>query len=120
MSALPASAIGTARLDVNAVGRAIPLVPRNTAIAILSGYRKVISPMYGDVCAYYPSCSAYSVTAMQQHGFAKGSWLTLKRLGRCHPWARGGEDDVPAGKNFRYDLTRKGYVVPAPRERRDP
>ncbi len=52
--------------------RSIPLLPRNAVLAFLAGYRKVVSPMYGDVCAYYPSCSAYAVGAVQQHGAVRG------------------------------------------------
>jgi len=65
------------------------------------------------VCKYYPSCSAYAVGAVQQYGAVVGSALTAARIARCHPWAVGGVDDVPPRKNFRYDLTRHGFVVPA-------
>ena len=64
-------------------------------IALLKGYRAVISPLYGQVCKYYPSCSAYAVGAVQQHGALKGAALTAARLARCHPWAAGGFDPVP-------------------------
>jgi putative membrane protein insertion efficiency factor len=64
-------------------------------IGLLKAYRLVISPLYGNVCRYYPSCSAYALTAVQLHGAAKGSWLAARRLARCHPWARGGYDPVP-------------------------
>ncbi len=64
-------------------------------IGLLRVYRAVISPLYGEVCRYYPSCSAYSLEAIQVHGSIKGTWLTLRRLARCHPWAPGGVDKVP-------------------------
>ena len=64
-------------------------------IVLLKGYRKVISPLYGNVCKYYPSCSAYALEAVTVHGAAKGTWLAAKRLGSCHPWAEGGYDPVP-------------------------
>lgn len=64
-------------------------------IGFLKVYRLVISPLYGNVCRYYPSCSAYALGAIQHHGAAKGSWLALRRLLRCHPWAPGGYDPVP-------------------------
>lgn len=64
-------------------------------IGLLKAYRLVISPLYGNVCRYYPSCSAYALIAVQTHGAARGSWLAARRLLRCHPWARGGYDPVP-------------------------
>lgn len=47
-------------------------------------------------CRFYPSCSAYALEALEQHGAARGSWLAVKRVGRCHPWHEGGLDPVPA------------------------
>ncbi|HEV7626080.1 MAG TPA: membrane protein insertion efficiency factor YidD [Streptomyces sp.] len=65
-------------------------------IGLLRAYRALISPLYGQVCRYHPSCSAYALEAVTVHGSLKGSWLTVRRLGRCHPWAAGGYDPVPA------------------------
>jgi len=112
MSALPASGRGTARLRASDVAAALPLAPRNAAIGALLAYRATISRLYGDVCRYYPSCSAYAVTAVQQHGLVKGSVLAGARIARCHPWAAGGQDDVRPHPTFRYDLTPHGFVVP--------
>lgn len=64
-------------------------------IGFVLAWRKVISPLYGDVCKYYPSCSAYGLDALGHHGALRGSWLIIRRLGRCHPWAQGGFDPVP-------------------------
>jgi putative membrane protein insertion efficiency factor len=114
MSVLQASARGTAQFEASDLLRAIPLVPRNLALALLHGYRATISHTYGDVCKYYPSCSAYAVGAVQQHGAVVGSALTAARLARCHPWAKGGIDDVPPREGFSYGLTRHGFVVPTP------
>lgn len=58
-------------------------------------WRAVISPIYGNVCKYYPSCSAYGLEAVQVHGAARGSWLTVSRIARCNPWSKGGYDPVP-------------------------
>ncbi|MGH3361668.1 MAG: membrane protein insertion efficiency factor YidD, partial [Nocardioides sp.] len=65
-------------------------------IGLLKAYRLLISPLYGQVCRYHPSCSAYALEAVSVHGSLRGSWLALRRLARCHPWAAGGYDPVPA------------------------
>ncbi|MBK5238743.1 MAG: membrane protein insertion efficiency factor YidD [Actinomycetales bacterium] len=87
------------------------LLPRNVAVVILRSYRTLISPLYGDVCRYYPSCSHFGLQAIQQRGLVLGSVLTLRRLGRCHPWARGGVDDVPPVRHQRFHVTTFGFVV---------
>lgn len=87
------------------------LLPRNICVVILRAYRAVISPLYGDVCRYYPSCSHYTLQAIQQYGVVRGSWMGARRIARCHPWAAGGIDDVPAPRRERYELTRFGFVV---------
>lgn len=95
----------------------VALLPRNAGVILLRAYRAVISPLYGDVCRYYPSCSAYSLQAIQAHGLVKGSWLTARRLVRCHPWSRGGIDDIPAGTRSDIHLTKFGFVVVNRQER---
>jgi len=65
------------------------------AIWFIKAWRAVVSPWYGPVCKYYPSCSAYGLEALEIHGAMKGSVLTLRRLFRCHPWSSGGVDPVP-------------------------
>ena len=114
MSVLPAYALGDAEFSASDLLRSIPLLPRNAVLGLLHGYRATISHTYGDVCKYYPSCSAYAVGAVQQHGAIVGSVLTARRLARCYPWASGGVDDVPPHSHFRHALTRHGFVVPAP------
>ena len=86
------------------------LLPRNICVVILRAYRAVISPLYGDVCRYYPSCSSYTLQAIQQYGVVRGSWFGIRRIARCHPWAAGGVDDVPVRSNQRYALTHFGFV----------
>jgi putative membrane protein insertion efficiency factor len=67
-------------------------------IGLLRAYRFAISPLYGQVCRYHPSCSAYALEAVTVHGSLRGSWLAVRRVGRCHPWAAGGYDPVPPPK----------------------
>ncbi|MDQ3383445.1 MAG: membrane protein insertion efficiency factor YidD [Actinomycetota bacterium] len=62
---------------------------------LVRGYQVLISPLLGPTCRYYPSCSAYAVEALQRFGPVRGTWLTLRRLSRCHPWSPGGVDHVP-------------------------
>ena len=64
-------------------------------IGLLRAYRLLISPLYGQVCRYHPSCSAYALEAVRERGSIVGTWLTMRRLVRCHPWADGGYDPVP-------------------------
>lgn len=68
---------------------------KTVLVALLRAYRAVISPMYGQVCRYDPSCSAYALEAVQTHGAIRGVVLAARRLGRCHPWTAGGYDPVP-------------------------
>lgn len=65
-------------------------------IALVRGYRLLLSPWLGSACRFEPTCSAYSLQALTQHGALAGSYLTLRRLVRCHPWCEGGCDNVPA------------------------
>jgi len=68
---------------------------RKIAQAPIHFYRKVISPHKPPSCRFYPTCSAYALEAIEVHGAAKGSWLALKRIGKCHPFHPGGYDPVP-------------------------
>jgi hypothetical protein len=64
-------------------------------IGLVKLWRRLISPLYGDVCKFHPTCSAYGLRALEVHGAIRGSWLTITRIGRCHPWSMGGVDYVP-------------------------
>lgn len=66
-----------------------------SAIILIRTYQKVLSPLLGQRCRFYPSCSQYTLEAIQEWGLAKGTWLGMKRLSRCHPLNEGGFDPVP-------------------------
>lgn len=68
---------------------ALPLV------GIVRAYQVLVSPLLPPSCRFYPSCSAYAVTALQRHGALKGGWLAARRVARCHPFHPGGIDPVP-------------------------
>jgi putative membrane protein insertion efficiency factor len=62
---------------------------------LIRGYQLAISPMFGPRCRFYPSCSHYAMEAIESHGALRGTWLTAKRIARCHPFHEGGFDPVP-------------------------
>jgi len=64
-------------------------------MALVRAYRLLLSPWLGSACRFEPSCSLYSLRALEAHGAAAGTYLTLRRLARCHPWCDGGYDPVP-------------------------
>ena len=70
-------------------------------VVLLTGYRRLISPLLPPSCRFYPSCSAYALEAVQVHGALRGSWLAARRLSRCHPFHAGGLDPVPPARPAR-------------------
>lgn len=76
------------------------MTPQMTPLAYIvslpiRGYRLLFSPWVGHGCRYHPTCSAYALEALRKHGGIKGTVLTLRRIGRCHPWGGSGVDNVP-------------------------
>ena len=71
---------------------------RAPLIAIVRAYRLLLSPWLGSACRFEPTCSRYAIEALERHGAAMGSYLTLRRLARCQPWCAGGCDPVPAAR----------------------
>jgi uncharacterized protein len=71
------------------------LKPRQPLLWIIRGYQLAISPMLGPRCRFYPSCSCYAHGAIERFGAVRGSWMGLRRLLRCHPFAQCGYDPVP-------------------------
>jgi uncharacterized protein len=78
-----------------ALGRLVRL-PQMLLIGMVRCYRVLLSPWLGSACRFTPTCSAYALTALEHHGAVGGSYLTVARLVRCHPWCQGGVDTVPA------------------------
>ena len=68
---------------------------RRLLIGCIQFYRYLISPMMAGHCRFYPSCSSYAIEALEKHGALKGSYFTVRRLLRCHPFHQGGCDPVP-------------------------
>ena len=91
----------------------LALLPRNACVVVLRAYRAVVSPLYGEVCRYHPSCSRYALEAIQQYGVVVGSSMGAWRIARCNPWAAGGIDDVRP-RQEPYPLNQFGFVLPRP------
>jgi hypothetical protein len=72
-------------------------------VHLVRAYQLLISPLLGNHCRFYPSCSSYAIEAIERHGPAYGIWLAARRLSRCHPWHAGGYDPVPESRNHRTD-----------------
>nr|WP_284155374.1 membrane protein insertion efficiency factor YidD [Sulfuricystis multivorans] len=64
-------------------------------IWLVRAYQLVVSPFFPPSCRFHPTCSHYAIEALEKHGLLRGSWLSLLRVLRCHPWHPGGHDPVP-------------------------
>lgn len=68
---------------------------RRAILQLIRLYQLVLSPLLGNRCRFYPTCSAYAMEAVERHGVWRGLGLAVRRLSRCHPWHAGGVDPVP-------------------------
>ena len=72
-----------------------PSAVARVLMALITGYRRFVSPLLAPRCRFEPSCSAYALEAVRKHGALRGTWLAVRRIGRCHPFHPGGFDPVP-------------------------
>jgi putative membrane protein insertion efficiency factor len=72
-----------------------PSLAARPLILLVRAYQVVLGPLLGGHCRFSPSCSHYSIEALTRHGAVRGTWLTVRRVARCHPWGGGGDDPVP-------------------------
>jgi len=86
-------------------------IPSTILIGLVYIYQYVISPVIGPRCRFYPTCSTYMIEAIKAHGPIKGTWLGLKRLGRCHPYNDGGYDPVPSCCDHTQHPTQEGDIT---------
>jgi uncharacterized protein len=77
------------------LAQARPSAAARVLMTVITGYRRFISPLLGARCRFAPSCSAYALEAVHEHGALRGTWLAVRRIGRCHPFNPGGFDPVP-------------------------
>jgi putative membrane protein insertion efficiency factor len=70
-------------------------IPRATAVLLIRGYQKFISPLTPPSCRFTPTCSSYALTSIERYGIFRGGWLAAKRIAKCHPFHPGGYDPVP-------------------------
>ena len=68
-------------------------------ILLIRGYQLIVSPMLGSNCRFMPTCSEYALESLKAYGLIKGIYLTIKRIGKCHPWGSHGYDPIPSKHN---------------------
>jgi hypothetical protein len=85
-------------------------------LALIRAYRYLLSPWVGTSCRFWPTCSEYSMDAIERHGALRGGWMTVARIARCHPYGKGGVDPVP--ERFRWRCWCHADVADDARSRR--
>ena len=93
-------------------------LPQQFLMGLVKAYRLLLSPWLGSACRFEPTCSAYSLQALQQHGAVAGTYLTLYRLVRCQPLCKGGHDPVPRTTLFTRFVT--SVATPTPPSEKNP
>ncbi|MFI4871888.1 MAG: membrane protein insertion efficiency factor YidD [Phycisphaerales bacterium JB061] len=78
--------------------RSVTILP---LVLLVRLYQITLSPLLGGQCRYHPTCSAYAIDALREYGAIRGSIMTIKRIGRCNPFAKGGYDPVPPACSHR-------------------
>ena len=78
-------------------------------LILIRGYQLIISPLLGSNCRFMPTCSEYAMESLRSHGLIKGSYLTIKRIGKCHPWGGHGYDPIPTKKVENKWTNKKTY-----------
>jgi uncharacterized protein len=84
-----------ANMALREVASRRPLIVVDLLVLLVRAYQRLVSPLFPASCRYIPSCSEYAAQALRRHGVLRGSWLAVRRVLRCNPWARGGDDPVP-------------------------
>ncbi len=87
----------------------IKIILSSVSLLIIGIYKYLISPFTPASCRHYPTCSSYASEAVKKHGFIEGSLLSIKRLGKCHPWGTEGYDPVP---DYHFKVFKKGKTEP--------
>ncbi|MBV8033799.1 membrane protein insertion efficiency factor YidD [Roseateles sp.] len=90
-----------------------PSWPARALMAVVRGYRLLLSPWLGNACRFEPTCSRYSLAALEKHGALAGSYLTVHRILRCQPWCDGGHDPVPDNPPRLFSRLISPSVAPA-------
>jgi putative membrane protein insertion efficiency factor len=87
-------------------------LPRRLLVAVIRGYRLLLSPWLGNACRFEPTCSVYAIEALERHGAAAGVYLGALRIARCHPWCAGGFDPVPSALPRIFGAPRSAAAQP--------